>query len=311
MENELQLSSDINVITAEINSYKNVAGQAIFEIGRRLKKVRDEIFKEPLSKQSGQWYKFLNDIDIDITTVKRMIQTVEQFKDSATSHLPTSKIFEMLSLPSEIDRVVFLNSEHTVPSTGEQKTVDEMTVKELREVKKALKQAEEDKRKLERQLHNEKNKSPKIETKVIEKEIDNTDYESIRKLNLQLQQKEKSYTLLMNEKRALEAKMKLTEKENKEFQNLKSQIQNLTREKEDIGRQIQAATSISGLVVEINHLIKEKLAPIKYSQAIQEMQYDEIVVENLTQIIGTVQSWCNEMKTYLPNTRKIINMEVL
>lgn len=117
-------------LSAEINSYKNVAGQAIFEIGRRLKKVRDEIFNEPLTKQSGQWYKFLNDIDLDVTTVKRMIQTVEQFKDSATSHLPTSKIFEMLSLPSDIDRQEFTSKQHTIPSSGEQKTVDEMTVRE-------------------------------------------------------------------------------------------------------------------------------------------------------------------------------------
>lgn len=35
------MSDDINVITAEINAYKQMAGEAIFEIGRRLKEVRD------------------------------------------------------------------------------------------------------------------------------------------------------------------------------------------------------------------------------------------------------------------------------
>ncbi|MFS1518530.1 ParB N-terminal domain-containing protein [Bacillus sp. SCS-151] len=164
---------------------------------------------------------------------------------------------------------------------------------------------------IEKELEIEKNKPPKIQTRVIEKEVDRTDYKSIEILNNQIKSKQKSYDLLLNEKNALEKKMKLTEQENKEFAQLKNQIKTLMREKEDVGRQIQAATSISGLVVEIDHLIKEKLAPIQYSQALQEMQNDEIVIENLTTIIDTVQSWCNEMKKYLPNTRKIIDMEVV
>jgi len=168
--NEITLSNDINVITAEINSYKQVAGQAIFEIGRRLKHVKENDLTH------GQFGCWLAEIGIDRTFATRTMKVVSELSDSnyATSHnLGMEALYQIATLP-EPERT----KPHTIPSTGETKTVDEMTVRELREVKKTLKekerqlkQAQESERIAIQQLERLENTEPKVIEKEVIKEV--------------------------------------------------------------------------------------------------------------------------------------------
>ncbi len=92
----------------------------------------------------GQFGKWLEEnVEMSWQTANKFMKAYEQLGDYATSrNLTTSKIFEVIALPAIIDRQEFIKQSHTIPSTGEVKTVDKMTVRELREVKKALKEAE-------------------------------------------------------------------------------------------------------------------------------------------------------------------------
>lgn len=110
----------------------------------------------------------------------------------------------------------------------------------------------------------------------------------------------------------LKRKAKLNEDEAEKYNNLKDQIEKLTQEKSNLGRQIKAQTELSGLVVRIENVLKKELAPVKYSRAINEASNSKIVIKNLSEIVGRVQDWCDEMYQYLPVGKygKVVDVKV-
>ncbi|MDW4354629.1 DUF3102 domain-containing protein, partial [Staphylococcus saprophyticus] len=123
--NELQLSNDLTTIETEIKSYQNIAGQSIFEIGRRLKHVKENDLAH------GEWIKWLKTINMNRSQATKFIKVSDEFSNgSLTNHLGVNVLYEIATLP-EGERT----KEHTT-AKGEIKTPNEMTEKELRELKK-------------------------------------------------------------------------------------------------------------------------------------------------------------------------------
>lgn len=170
-----ELSTDLNVITAEINSFKQIAGQSIWEIGRRLNYVKEHDLAH------GQFMEWLKTIGFEQTEANRFMKVANELPNSATLHnLGSTALYLIATLPEE-ER----EKEHTT-SKGETKTVDEMTVRELQELKKQLKEKEKQIQNLadvasdlDEKLSQERlNKKEKIVEKIIEKIPD--DYEQLK-----------------------------------------------------------------------------------------------------------------------------------
>src|SRR5690606_1128449 len=94
-----ELSTDINVITAEINAYQRVAGEAIFEIGRRLKHVKENDLAH------GEWEKWCRE-DIGMTPQhsNRFIKVYEELGESnriPRFDLGIKAMYEIATLPPE------------------------------------------------------------------------------------------------------------------------------------------------------------------------------------------------------------------
>lgn len=286
--NEIQnLSNDLNVITAEINSYKQVAGQAIFEIGKRLKHVKENDLVH------GEWIDWLDSIEMNRKTAHRFITVYDRLPSDVSSmgHLGVTALYEIATLPPE-ER----EKEHTL-SSGETKTPDEMTVRELQEVKRQLREAEQAKQQAEKQaeqakkseeialrkLEEEQSKEPEVIERVIEDET---------KIN----QLEKQVEHIEQEKKMLENRLSLNEKDANEYRRLQDDINNLRSKRDDVVRQIDNASSIGKFIARIDRSFEEDLAPIKYSRAIEELGRSEVVQDSLENIVSKVENWCREIR---------------
>src|SRR5690625_2875278 len=157
MSNELtkggdsrELSTDINIITAEINAYQRVAGEAIFEIGRRLHHVRHnpKEYGLPEGKDKhgntivarGAWGEWLESVNMNESYARKFETIFVEIrgKRSTLNDKGMSALYEIATLPPEERDVP-----HELPS-GETKKPEEMTVRELRELKRQLRQAEQE-----------------------------------------------------------------------------------------------------------------------------------------------------------------------
>nr|WP_307897949.1 hypothetical protein [Clostridium botulinum] len=188
-----------------------------------------------------------------------------------------------------------------------QEKIKQLTQKKTEQIISEKKQLEDKNKQLQEQLEKEISKEPEVITKTVE--VDNTDYAQIEQLKKELQSTKSEKEKIEYRLNLMTEKAELYQKDSLEYEKMKSDIEFLTNKKDDLGRQIESITSISGLVVDIDHFIKQKLAPIKYSRALLEARNDDVVINNLSEIVTVVQGWCDEMKQYLPN--EINYVEVL
>lgn len=190
--NELQLSNDLTTIETEIKSYQNLAGQSIFEIGRRLKHVKENDLAH------GEWSKWLQSINMSRGQATKFIKVSDEFSnDSPVNHLGIKALYSLATIPEE------QREEEFETSSGEMKKPIDMTNKELEDLKRQLKQRDEQNAQLQSQVE-QAQRSEEIarkqleevedkEPEVIEKYMEPEDYQSIKNMNEHLQSEREYY----------------------------------------------------------------------------------------------------------------------
>lgn len=179
--NEVTLSDNLSQIELEINHHKQIAGQSIWEIGRRLNHVKEHDLAH------GQFMAWVEKIGINHSEANRMMRIAKEIPNSDTwQNLSSRALYLIATLPDEEKQTQLERIENG----------DNPTVRELQEVRRQLKLAQSDNERLRANNENlaeqilEKAKPEIIEKEVI-KEVVPDDYKATKQLNNTLLDKNK------------------------------------------------------------------------------------------------------------------------
>lgn len=296
--NEIALSSNLSQIELEIKHHKQIAGQSIWEIGRRLNHVKEN---DLVHGQFGEW---LKKVGINYRKANRMMTVAKQLPNVTTlSDLGDSALYLIATLPEEEKQEQIEKIEQ-----GENPTV-----RELQEVKRRLKLKDQALEAVKGEL--ERVKQTKTTEKVIEREVIPEDYQATQDLNKQLLGKNRDLAdELESVKRSLrlkEASYEMLEKETSEAMALKESIEHLRADKEKLENSVTNIFNLSKLVTKFENFFDEEMAPLRFKTLIQGIGKDA-QIEKLRDILTLTENWLDEMNKIVPeNGRTIIEGEII
>lgn len=286
--NEISLSNNLSQIELEISHHKQIAGQSIWEIGRRLNHVKEN------NLAHGQFGKWLDSIKISHSEARKMMTIAQQLSNRSTlNDLGTSALYLIATLPEE-------EKEEQIQRIEDG---DTPTVRELKEVKSKLKLSQQANELL--RAENEKIKSSKVEVKETIKEVVPDDYKATQDLNKQLLEKNKelSKTVKAMEERSEFIEKQLTETlaQREEVDKKSAQYDELTRAIEEsqgqlnsVQKQISAYKNITSLLQKGNDFLAS-MGGLIYADEEKVLKADGIIRNEFDSFISRGLRFFNDL----------------
>lgn len=274
--NEITLSNNLAQIELEINYHKQIAGQSIWEIGRRLKHVKEN------NLTHGQFTTWVESQGIEIREAQRMMKVASELPNTTTwSHLGSRALYLIATLPEEERKEQIQRIEE-----GENPTVREL----------------ENKLKLSKQANqllkdeNEALKASKVEVRETIKEIVPEDYRATRELNkrLLLKNQELSDSMKAIEERSEFINNKLNEmmaqraeadKKSAQYDELTRAIEESQGQLNSVQKQISAYKNITSLLQKGNDFLAS-MGGLIYADEKNVLKADGIVRDEFDSFIS-------------------------
>ena len=286
--NEITLSNNLSQIELEISHHKQIAGQSIWEIGRRLNHVKEHNL---VHGEFGEW---LDKIGIHYREANRMMTVAKKLPNLTTlSDLGSSALYLIATLPEE-------EKEEQIQRIEDG---DNPTVRELKEVKKKLNLSKLANKRL--QAENERIKSSKVEVKETIKEVIPEDYKATQDLNKQLLEKNKelSKTVKAMEERSefIEKQLADTLAQREEVDKKSAQYDELTRAIEEsqgqlnnVQKQISAYKNVTSLLQKGNDFLAS-MGGLIYADEEKVLKADGIIRNEFDSFISRGLRFFNDL----------------
>ena len=286
--NEISLSNNLSQIELEISHHKQIAGQSIWEIGRRLNHVKENDLTH------GKFINWVENQGIHIREAQRMMKVASELPNTTTlSHLGTTALHLIATLPEEEKEEQIQRIEGG----------DTPTVRELQEVKTKLKLSQQANQLLRDE--NEKIKSSKVEVKETIKEVVPDDYKATQDLNRQLLEKNKelSKTVKAIEERSefIENQLAETLAQREEVDKKSAQYDELTRAIEEsqgqlnsVQKQISAYKNITSLLQKGNDFLAS-MGGLIYADEEKVLKADGIIRNEFDSFISRGLRFFNDL----------------
>lgn len=286
--NEITLSNNLAQIELEISHHKQIAGQSIWEIGRRLNHVKEN------NLTHGEFGGWLDKIGIHYREANRMMTVAKQLPNVTTlSDLGSSALYLIATLPEE-------EKEEQIKRIEDGETP---TVRELQEVKRKLQLSQQENKLLRNE--NEKIKSSKTEVKETIKEVIPDDYKATQDLNRQLLEKNKelSKTVKAMEERSefIEKQLADTLAQREEVDKKSAQYDELTRAIEEsqgqlnsVQKQISAYKNITSLLQKGNDFLAS-MGGLIYADEEKVLKADGIIRDEFDSFINRGLRFFNDL----------------
>ena len=286
--NEITLSNNLAQIELEIGHHKQIAGQSIWEIGRRLNHVKENDLTH------GEFGGWLDKIGIHYREANRMMTVAKQLPNVTTlSDLGSSALYLIATLPEEEKKEQIKRIEEG----------DTPTVRELQKVKRELKLSRQANELLRNE--NEKIKSSKTEVKETIKEVIPDDYKVTQDLNKQLMEKNKelSKTAKAMEERSefIEKQLAETLAQREEVDKKSAQYDELTQAIEEsqgqlnsVQKQISAYKNITSLLQKGNDFLAS-MGGLIYADEEKVLKADGIIRNEFDSFISRGLRFFNDL----------------